>query len=151
VGIIFGMVEVTDAETFDANEAKGQLEPAAAKGLPEDGLRHVFSDPANAAGEIRTLLPAAVVDRIAWNTLTPVAGMFVDPELAELETDLLFRVALDGRDALLYVLLEHQSKTDSLLALRRSGASRCSPSHALASARTSPLTSNDGSTFSKSS
>ena len=91
---------------------------------PHDSLvQTVFSDLENAAGELRSVLPAAVVDKLNWTTLKLEPGTFVDPELRDRHTDLLYSVELKGspspkpgrgkrgsaRRVFLYVLLEHQS------------------------------------------
>lgn len=82
-------------------------------------FRHVFAQPEHAAGELRILLPAALTVRIDWQSLQLLPGTFVDPELRELRTDLLFSAQLDsGEEIRLYVLLEHQSTVDSRMPLR---------------------------------
>ncbi len=86
---------------------------------PHDRLfRYVFSDPEHARGLLAALVPEALGARIDWPSLELVPGSFVAPELSERETDALFRVELDGRAALLYVLVEHQSQPDALMPLR---------------------------------
>lgn len=86
---------------------------------PHDRLfRRVFSDPEQAAGELRQLLPAKVSRRIDWGTLRPLPGTFVDEVLAERRSDLLFTVRMGGRSVLLYLLLEHQSASDPLMPFR---------------------------------
>jgi predicted transposase YdaD len=47
-----------------------------------------------------------------------VDGSFVDPQLAEKQTDLLYTVELERRPVLLYLLLEHQSSSDRWMPLR---------------------------------
>ncbi len=86
---------------------------------PHDGLfRHVFSDPEHAAGELKTVLPAELVARIDWATLTTVDASVVDKELRELTSDLVFSVSVDGDEAWIYVLIEHQSSSDPLMGFR---------------------------------
>ena len=86
---------------------------------PHDALfRHVFSRTENAAGELRAVLPAALSARIDWASLRLVDGRFVDPELADRLTDLLFAANIAGREAFVYLLLEHQSTIDLLMPLR---------------------------------
>lgn len=81
-------------------------------------FRYVFSDPEQAAGEIQVLLPEEVSRLVDWRTLRPLSGTFVDEVLDERRSDILFRVDLGGREALLYLLLEHQSTSDSLMPFR---------------------------------
>jgi predicted transposase/invertase (TIGR01784 family) len=87
---------------------------------PHDALfKAVFSDPANAAGELRSVLPKAIVDATDWSTLTLEPGSFVDDELSDRHTDLLFSAnRRGGGTALVYLLFEHQSSPDPWMALR---------------------------------
>jgi hypothetical protein len=50
--------------------------------------------------------------------LTRVPASFVDEALKWRYSDLLFTAPLDGRDAFVYLLAEHQSSTDPLMAFR---------------------------------
>ena len=86
---------------------------------PHDALfKAAFEKPEHAAGLFRSLLPATVVDAIAWDTVQGEPGSFIDPELADRHSDLLFSVQLGGRQAFLYLLLEHQSTSDPDMPLR---------------------------------
>jgi predicted transposase/invertase (TIGR01784 family) len=64
------------------------------------------------------LLPATVVEAIAWSTIARESGSFIDPDLADRQSDLLFSVEIRGGRALLYLLLEHQSSNDPDMLLR---------------------------------
>ncbi|MCR1786501.1 Rpn family recombination-promoting nuclease/putative transposase [Nocardioides carbamazepini] len=89
------------------------------RGQPHDSLfRLVFDNAVNAASELRSLLAPAVLDRMDLDGLERVPGSFVDDDLRQRHADVLFRVPLDGREAYLYVLVEHQSAPDRLMALR---------------------------------
>jgi hypothetical protein len=82
---------------------------------PHDALfKRVFSQPRHAAGELRHLLPPAVVAQIDWQTLTLVSGSVVDPQHRDRHADLLYSVEIAGRSAFLYVLFEHKSRPDPL-------------------------------------
>lgn len=48
----------------------------------------------------------------------PVAGSLVDSDLRQRHVDALFTARWIGRDAYVYVLLEHQGSPDPLMALR---------------------------------
>jgi len=87
---------------------------------PHDALfKAAFESPEHAAALVRPLLPISVSAAIAWDSMTLQVGSFVDPELADHHTDLLFSVPLHGGgDALVYLLLEHQSSSDSDMPLR---------------------------------
>ncbi|MEM7588969.1 MAG: Rpn family recombination-promoting nuclease/putative transposase, partial [Myxococcota bacterium] len=80
---------------------------------PHDRLvKQVFSDPHNAASQLQSLLPAAVIQALDLSTLTLQAGEFIDKQLRAKESDLLFAAQLKGqknRQAFVYVLYEHLS------------------------------------------
>ncbi|WP_310399603.1 Rpn family recombination-promoting nuclease/putative transposase [Nocardia kruczakiae] len=86
---------------------------------PHDAyFRRVLSRPADAACELRAALPAAVTDRIDWDTLRLQSGSFVSADLRSRYSDLLYRIRLDGHTAYIYLLIEHQSRSDHFMALR---------------------------------
>jgi len=86
---------------------------------PHDKLfKAGFSDPENAAAFFKAELPEEVVRLIAWQELRLEPGSFIDSHLRLSESDLLFSAPLAGRRGLLYVLFEHQTSRDPLLALR---------------------------------
>lgn len=76
-------------------------------------FKRVLGEPALAGTFLREHLPAAVAELLGPERPEPVAGSFVDEELREHHSDLLFRVRLKaGGDALAYVLMEHKSTPD---------------------------------------
>jgi predicted transposase YdaD len=81
-------------------------------------FRFVFGKPVHAASELRAVLPAPLVDRLDLAGLHPVNGSFVDEELTNRHCDVLMRTRLDGREAFVYVLIEHQSSPDRMMPLR---------------------------------
>ncbi|HEX3764678.1 MAG TPA: Rpn family recombination-promoting nuclease/putative transposase [Kofleriaceae bacterium] len=87
---------------------------------PHDALfKSAFEAPAAATALLRALLPAAVRETIAWDSLGAETGSFIDSALADRHSDLLFSARLrTGEPALLYVLLEHQSTGDAEMPLR---------------------------------
>ncbi|MBA3455808.1 MAG: Rpn family recombination-promoting nuclease/putative transposase [Deltaproteobacteria bacterium] len=87
---------------------------------PHDALfKAAFESPEHASALLRPLLPPAVSAAITWESMTLQPGSFVDPKLADRHTDLLFAARLrDGGEALLYLLLEHQSTNDPDMPLR---------------------------------
>lgn len=86
---------------------------------PHDALfKAAFENPEHARAELRALLPPALVKRIDWGSLTLEPGSFVDPELRERRSDLLFSVELEGARAFIYLLFEHQSQSDRFLVFR---------------------------------
>ena len=64
------------------------------------------------------MLPEALSKRLDWSSLELQPASFVDERLSGRQADLLFAIRCEGRPAYLYVLLEHQSTTDPLMAFR---------------------------------
>ncbi len=86
---------------------------------PHDALvRFVFGTPEHAAALFRTYLPGEVAARTDWSGLRLVESSFVDDELQQTHSDLLFTAPLGGTEAFYYVLFEHQSYPDPLLVFR---------------------------------
>lgn len=86
---------------------------------PHDDLsQKTLGIPEHAAGELRAVLPRKLVKRVDWSTLRAEPGSFVDAGGPRRHTDLLFSATIDGRDARLYVLFEHQSSFDRWMPLR---------------------------------
>jgi hypothetical protein len=77
-----------------------------------------FETPENTAALLKAKLPAALVAAFNWGSLRLRPGSFVAPDFRRAHTDLLFSVELDGRDALVYILFEHQSTRNPRLHLR---------------------------------
>ena len=83
-------------------------------------FKRVFAVPEHASGELRSVLPASVVAGLDLGALELVPGSFVDAEMVERHTDLLFRAPIVGSTgcAYVYFLLEHQSEPDRLMPWR---------------------------------
>jgi hypothetical protein len=81
-------------------------------------FRRIFALPANAASQLRAVLPPGIAARLDLGRLAPVPGSFVDEALKWRHSDVLFTAPLDGQDAFVYVLVEHQSSDDPLMAFR---------------------------------
>ena len=88
---------------------------------PHDLLFHrVFQDLENARSHLATVLPARVVTALDLTELTPAPSLLVDAVLQGRENDLLFTVPLreGGSEAIIFVLLEHQTSVDGRMAWR---------------------------------
>lgn len=89
---------------------------------PHDALfRRVFSDPETAAAELQHVLPTDVVRAADWATLRVHKGSWIDASLRSSHADLLCSVELAGRQAFIYVLVEHKSWPDPFTALQLLG------------------------------
>ena len=86
---------------------------------PHDALfKAAFSQVERMAEELRHVLPPELLARMDLGSLSLEPGSFVDEALRERHTDLLFSLHLDGRDARIYILFEHQSTPDAWMPLR---------------------------------
>ena len=87
---------------------------------PHDAFfRFAFKRPEVAVQHFRTHLPEGIARAVVWETLETRPGTYVEPELRQLHSDVLYRVRLRGGGRLcLYVLFEHQSKPNALMPLR---------------------------------
>ena len=88
---------------------------------PHDKLfRAVFSDAREAADLLQASLPDTLRNRFDWTTLTLVDGTFLDDDLRESQSDLLYRVehVETGQPVSLYLLFEHQSSPDRWMRFR---------------------------------
>ncbi len=88
---------------------------------PHDALyKAVFARPENALALLRSGLPAEVVDLLDPASLELETTTFVDDDLREQRSDLLFRARLrsNGQEVFVYVLVEHQRKQETFMVLR---------------------------------
>lgn len=88
---------------------------------PHDRLfRAVFSDADEAASLLQAALPGVIRDSFDWTTLALVEGTFIDTDLRESQSDLLYQVEHmeTGQPVSMYLLFEHQSSPDPWLRLR---------------------------------
>jgi len=77
---------------------------------PHDFLfKEIFSVPEHAASHLRSVLPAALVARIDWDSLALENTRLQVSGLDAKETDVLLSAQLAGKPALLYVVFEHQT------------------------------------------
>lgn len=58
---------------------------------------------------MRSILPESLRQAIDWDTLTHEPGSFIDPDLADSHSDLLFTARLGAHRVCLYLLFEHLS------------------------------------------
>jgi predicted transposase/invertase (TIGR01784 family) len=76
-------------------------------------FRKTLSNPDLAGSFLREHLPPDVADLLGPEPPERVSGSFVDEDLRQHHSDLLFRIQLKaGRDAFAYVLMEHKSSPD---------------------------------------
>lgn len=88
---------------------------------PHDSLVQRFlTRPEVAAIQLRVALPPALTAHFDWPTLRIASGTYIDPKLRPRRGDILYAVDLldTHRPAFIYVLLEHQSTSQRLMAFR---------------------------------
>lgn len=88
---------------------------------PHDALfKSVFQQPEHAAAELQHVLPTAQATAIDWTTLALEPGSYVDEDLADQHSDLLFSAEARGshQRVFVYLLFEHQSSPEPKMALR---------------------------------
>jgi predicted transposase YdaD len=84
-----------------------------------DGIvKFVFGEPEQMAGLLRATLPSELATAIHWATLRRVPGSFVEKDLAESHTDMLFAAQLGDVTVLLHLLTESKSKDDRFTSLQ---------------------------------
>ncbi|MDR3514311.1 MAG: Rpn family recombination-promoting nuclease/putative transposase [Azospirillaceae bacterium] len=83
-------------------------------------FKQLMSEPATAGLFLRERLPPEVAALLSCEPPELLPGSFVDEELAQHHSDLLFRTrfAQGGEDALIFVLVEHKSAPEPLVALQ---------------------------------
>ena len=87
-------------------------------GSHDNLVKHAFSDVENARGVLATALPAAIAARIDLSSLHLEPGSFVDENLQDRCSDLLYSARISGREALIYFLWEHKSDPEPLTPLQ---------------------------------
>jgi predicted transposase YdaD len=86
---------------------------------PHDKLFKLgFSQPAEAASFLSTVVPPKLSAAIDWSSLTLQPGSFIDSQYRHQESDLLFSVCMANTTARIYVLFEHQREQEPFIALR---------------------------------
>jgi hypothetical protein len=87
---------------------------------PHDALfKSTFEQPDIARGELELVLPAEVRAHLDLATLQLHPGSFLDDELQQTHTDLLYAVQTTaGHPAFVYIVFEHQSSFDATMPFR---------------------------------
>jgi len=81
-------------------------------------FRSTFTDLRHARPLLRRLLPEAIAATCDWDSLRVLPGSFVDSDLREYHTDILFGIECQGTTLLLHLLLEHKAYADRYTALQ---------------------------------
>ena len=89
--------------------------------MPDPLFKGIWSDRNVAADFLNLYLPADVREVIQTDTLEICKDSFIQADLREYFSDLLYRVSIQGRSGYLYLLLEHKSWPPALMALQLLG------------------------------
>ena len=85
-------------------------------------IKLLLSDPVKAGILVRERLPKEIAELLSPEPPELMEGSFVDEELRGHLTDRLFRVrTINGRVALLYILIDHKSYPDQLALVQLNG------------------------------
>jgi len=110
----------TSTRTAVARSSQG---PSPVTEQPHNNLvRLVLGKPEHAIAFLRAVLPPAAQQYLDLDSALDAGEHFVDCDLVGRETDILYAVGLrgsqTGAQALVYVLIEHQSEVDATMAFR---------------------------------
>ncbi len=81
-------------------------------------FRASMSDPRIAKDFFQAHLPETILNSIKWETLALQSSQHIDEHLSETMTDILYRVAFGEGNGFITILVEHQSKSDPMMAFR---------------------------------
>ena len=113
--------ENSESESEDNEPADKDQSANSLQGPHNRFVLGYFSSPTEARGMLSAQLPQSLLKVLRMEDLTVENSHFVDESMAEVESDLLFRIPRNDRentDVYIYVLWEHQRKRDSLMVLR---------------------------------
>ena len=86
---------------------------------PHDAFfKKCLEDPTTAKDLLQAQLPKAIAQRIDWHTLQRTNKSYVNEELRQLHSDVVYQCQLSDKPAYVYCVLEHQSTPDPLLPFR---------------------------------
>ncbi len=87
---------------------------------PHDSFfKEMFTKKEVARDHLLNFLPAEVLSHLDLGTLVTTKDTFVDPELKEHYSDLLYKVSRkDASEVFVYILFEHKSHPESMVALQ---------------------------------
>jgi predicted transposase/invertase (TIGR01784 family) len=80
--------------------------------------RQIWSDKENAVDFLKNYLPQNLLQKIDLDTLSIEKDSFVDKNLKESFSDLLYKVQFDQHEGFIYILFEHKSHPDRYTALQ---------------------------------
>ena len=86
---------------------------------PHDHIfKYTFRQKIEAVGFLKANLSPELVQHIDFDSLEVCPSSYIDDELKEHESDLIYKVLLKGRTTYLYILFEHQREQEPLMIFR---------------------------------
>ena len=80
--------------------------------------KQIFGQPDVAADYLQNYLPQEITEAIDLQNLLPIQESFIDTKLKESSVDLLFQTRFKNEPAFIYILFEHKSYNDPLVAFQ---------------------------------
>ncbi len=87
-------------------------------GIFDDAFRKVFSDKKIFVEFINSFVPNIGISKIKEKDVSLENPIYKDPYFSNREADLPYRINYNGKDLYVYLLIEHQSRVDYLMAFR---------------------------------
>ena len=81
-------------------------------------FRGAMSNPRLALEFLQTHLPPHILEKIDPSSLKLAPGSFIDKELRQWFTDVIYEAAFDSHQGYIYMIIEHQRKAEPLMPLR---------------------------------
>jgi len=82
------------------------------------GYKLLFSHPRMVEDLIKSFVKEEFIDKIDYSTLKPVKSSFVSSGFRARETDVIWTLNIDGKEAYIYILIDFQSTVDKFMSLR---------------------------------
>ena len=112
-----GMSEESGSDAGEGSAARGTFAAAGVPHVHDRYFRAVMQGREEQVALVSAIFPA-LAPLLDPEGVGLLDGTFVDEELTQRQTDLVLQIRLAGREVLVYVLVEHQSTVDPLMAVR---------------------------------
>lgn len=77
-----------------------------------------FQSRENVIDFLKHRLPSELLKDISLDTLEIAKDSFIDPNYRDIQSDMLFKVSIAGKESYIYLLLEHKSYPDRMTAFQ---------------------------------
>lgn len=104
-----------DSRRYPTSDTGDPPTPGSRGGLDDPLFRRIFGSPENVVSILRAGLTTYEDDRLDLERTIRVPTTFIDEELKDRYSDLLFTALFEGHDAYVYVLVEEQSVSEAMV------------------------------------